>query len=160
MKTQTTVKPTQEENNQLIAEFMGKACWAPYWNNKQTHYVSYRRTKADCMNLICGSQLLYSMNAKPGLIPLHYHSDWNWLIPVIEKISKLNLPDPDNCSESWQPFPRTFGMANDDNGYFMFRFNRYGIHEAPVLIDAAYSAVVELLSGLKLRQKGGSDGNV
>lgn len=65
------------------------------------------------------------------------------------------LPDPDNCSESWQPFPRTFGMANDDNGYFMFRFNRYGIHEAPVLIDAAYSAVVELLSGLKLRQKGG-----
>lgn len=75
-----------------------------------------------------------------------YKNSWDNLMPVIEKISKLNIPDPDGVSENFNPYPRTFGMVNDDNGNFMFRFNRFHLHEAPILIDAAYEAVIYFLN--------------
>lgn len=135
-----TIKPemTVEASNKLIAEFMG---WTiePGMENINDPYYNY----SNGWQMVMASQMQFNIS-------------WDWLMPVIEKISKLNLPDPDGVSESWQPFPRTFGMTNDDTGDFMFRFNRYGIHEAPKLIDAAYSAVVYFIERIKLSEKGGS----
>lgn len=152
---------TNQEANKLIADFMERrydylACDAcdkidPELDSPET---GSRVTK--CCPKSIGN---YGKTYRPygsSSADLKYDTSWDWLMPVIEKISKLNLPDTDGSSEYWQPFPRTFGMTNDDNGNFMFRFNRYCLHEAPNLIDAAYSAVVDFISTLPT--KGGSDG--
>lgn len=110
------------ENNKIIAEFMGVLVTGENFRNELVGQINGKLTGA-----------------------LNYHKDWRCLMPVIEKISILNLPDPDGSSEYWQPFPRTFGMTNDENGYYMFRFNRYSLFEAKTLIEAAYLAVVDFV---------------
>lgn len=78
-----------------------------------------------------------------------YHISWDELMPVVEKISRLNMPDPDGVSETWQPWPRTFGMLNDDTGNPMVRFNRYPVFEATTLIEAVWLAVVYFIESNK-----------
>lgn len=131
-----------EISNKLLARFMG---WTYDYSGIHWAVPTTDNLIPESENYRSGTRLLDG--------ELMFHKSWDWLIPVIEKISKLNLPDPDGSSEDWQPFPRTFGMINDENGNFMFRFNRYGLHEAPVLIDAAYSAVVEFLEGYMKTRK-------
>lgn len=74
--------------------------------------------------------------------PMYYHSDWNKLIPVIVKISHMPLigaTEPrDVC------YPVTFNMP-DDNGKPMFRFCGFSLHHGNTLIEAAYSAVLEVI---------------
>jgi hypothetical protein len=69
---------------------------------------------------------------------LKYHYSWDWLMPVIEKISKIEMDDDST-------YPCTFGMINQENGLFMFRFNRYPIFEHSLLITAAYFAVLNYI---------------
>lgn len=76
-----------EENNKLIADFMGYPCWRPA--NKVGNYDSYRTTKEDCENLINGSQFLYHMGYKAKLREMKYHASWDWLMPVVEKIGVM-----------------------------------------------------------------------
>lgn len=136
-----------KEHNRLISEFMGsKYINSPYKANKEddelTDFWHWSIPESGWpKDAYTGQEYSTGFMIENWA----YHKSWDWLMPVIEKISKLNLPDPDGVSQDWQPFPRTFGMLNDDNGNFMFRFNRYGIHDAPKLIDAAYSAVVEFI---------------
>lgn len=132
-----------EEGNKLIAEFMEKEIWFPSWNGGQTMFNSYRTTKEDCMNLILGSQFLYSVNAEPEMIKLSYHESWDWLMPVIEKISRIQYTEPTDSVQN-TAYPRTFGILSEE-GQFMFRFNRYGLHKADTFIEAAYNAVVEFI---------------
>lgn len=81
-----------------------------------------------------------------------YHSSWEWLMPVIEKIGTHHYPDywsgnkPEDAGE-WDdcPYPRTFGMR-DKEGNYMFRFNAQPVFSAPTLIEAAYNAVVDFIS--------------
>lgn len=124
---------TQEASDRMLAEFME---WTiePGMENEPNPYYNF----ANGWKMVLVSQMEFS-------------TSWDWLMPVVEKISAMKIPDPE--IEYWQPFPRTFGMTNEDTGEFMFRFNRHCLHEAPTLIEAAYSAVVELLSGLS--EKGG-----
>lgn len=80
-----------------------------------------------------------------------YHSDWNWLMRVVEKISKhvyeeQGIRDGVNTEIMiHRAYPRTFGMINNETGQFMFRFNWCGLFEADTLIEAAYMAVVEFI---------------
>ena len=69
---------------------------------------------------------------------LEYHSSWDWLMPVIEKICFIM----NNEKEFF--YPRTFGMTNHE-GDFMFRFNMGGLYTEPKLIDAAFKAVVAFI---------------
>lgn len=70
---------------------------------------------------------------------LKYHYRWDWLMPVIEKISTITF-----TSEMDTSYPRTFGMLNEE-GLFMFRFNRYPLFENARLITAAYFAVLNYI---------------
>lgn len=78
---------------------------------------------------------------------LKYHESWEWLMKVIEKISKIPLLNWDNtvCTDPQDVcWPRTFGMPTEDGKRIMFRFNGFSLHEAETLIEAAYMAVYEV----------------
>lgn len=73
---------------------------------------------------------------------LDYHKDWNSLMRIVEKISQQRFEDGDYV------FLRTFGMPIEDDDkrlLFMVRFNRFELHSAYTLIEAAYTAVVEFI---------------
>jgi len=83
---------TQEEikeGNRIIAEFMGEPIWAPTWNDGDTHFNSYRNTKEECQALIDSSPYLLGSKAYPEMKKLYYNTDWNVLMPVVEKIESL-----------------------------------------------------------------------
>lgn len=119
----TTSEIRQESSNKLIAEFMGM---------KQ--------------GIIVDGLGFYHPNE------LEYHTSWDWLMPVIEKIASMSLKYR-NVDEYFNPFPQTFGMKNKE-GLSMFRFHVGFLHCNETLIGAAYSAVVEFLEGEKLSVKG------
>lgn len=105
-----------EANNRKIADFMG------YIHSKHKDMDDYEMAHLD------------------------YEEDWNSLMPVIEKISKIPLlngsipcTDPaDAC------YPITFNMP-DEEGNVMFRFKGGFLSKAPTLMQAAYNAVVEFI---------------
>jgi hypothetical protein len=72
-------------------------------------------------------------------VDFKYHQSWDWLMPVIEKISKIYYED------GYSSYPRTFGMINEETGNFIFRFNRYPAYEHHLLITAAYFAVLNYI---------------
>ena len=78
---------------------------------------------------------------------LKYDTDWNQLMPVIEKISKMPLLNTDGTPCEFYSdtcYPVTFNMPSED-GNVMFRFKGFSLHVADKLIDAAYNAVIEVV---------------
>lgn len=78
---------------------------------------------------------------------LKYHSSYDWLMPVVEKISKIPLLHWDNrkCAAPQDVcYPITFGMPTEDGTQVMVRFNGFSLHVAPTLIEAAHMAVYEV----------------
>jgi len=82
-----------------------------------------------------------------------YHTSWDWLMPVVEKISRIEfdrheqeLPFGDTEIVIETHYPRTFGMLNKE-GKPMFRFNCGTLHTADTLIEAAWLAVVDFIQG-------------
>ena len=81
---------------------------------------------------------------------LKYHNCWDWLMPVIEKIAKLEI-DPkkvisngkDNYFDSY--CLRTFAMINVETKEFMVRINHLGLHQSNSLLEATFDAVVEFI---------------
>jgi len=80
----------------------------------------------------------------------NYHSTWTLLMPVIEKISRLQKRNCEKCYANI--YPATFGQINDDNGKYMFRFNRFSLHESEFLNDAAFEAVVEAIQDYNINR--------
>jgi hypothetical protein len=77
-----------------------------------------------------------------------YHTSWDWLMPVIEKISKIPLLNADDtiCTDPQDVcYPRTFGMPTEDGKSVMVRFNAAICQEAPTLLEAAYMAVYNFI---------------
>lgn len=106
-----------KSDNELIAEFMGVRVGIDTYS-----------WRPGCLEPIKAEHLAYDR-------------EWGWLMPVVEKISKM----PTNDSEDDDTFyPRTFGMPDAD-GRPMFRFNRFHLITAGTLIEAAHSAVVEFI---------------
>ncbi len=71
------------ENNKLIAEFMNLGKTEMFFNLKNGRYV--KKENEDCdINQV----QLYLKNNKP-IVNLYYHSDWNWLMEVVEKIKNI-----------------------------------------------------------------------
>jgi hypothetical protein len=93
---------------------------------------------------------LYDKWKAQGDLPvekLKYHSSWDWLMPVIEKISKIPLLHWDNrvCTDPQDTcYPCTFGMPTEDGKQVMFKFYGFSLHTAPTLIEAAHMAVYEV----------------
>jgi hypothetical protein len=79
---------------------------------------------------------------------LKYHTSWEWLMPVIEKISKTPLLEADGtpCKDPQDVCnPITFAMPTADGKRVMFRFKGCACHEGDTLIDAAFEAVCEFI---------------
>lgn len=74
---------------------------------------------------------------------LEFHTRWDWVMPVVEKISKTKIGDGIKTVD--YAYPRTFGMINDETGNLMVRFNSFQVFESEKLIDATYLAVVDFL---------------
>jgi hypothetical protein len=110
-----------EKSNKMIAEFMNVTSVTPENADGTLGRTMYSPYK-----------IWYSVEE------LRYHITWDWLMPVIEKISIWKFEDGDYC------FPRTFGMQSEE-GLFMFRFNRHSIFQSETLIEAAYKAVVDFI---------------
>lgn len=107
---------SNEANNRKIADFMG------YIHSRHKDMDDYEMTR------------------------LAYDSDWNSLMPVIEKISKIPLMNGDvPCTALTDTcYPITFNMPTRD-GEIMFRFKGGFLSRGATLIQAAYNAVVEFI---------------
>lgn len=75
---------------------------------------------------------------------LKYHSSWDWLMPVVEKITRIPLPYKQDDGRQDTHWPRTFGML-DEWGNPMFRFNCGKLFTADTLIEATYKAIVDFI---------------
>lgn len=114
-------------DNELIAEFMG---WQPRPANNQKYWMGNEEVDSR----------LFSA----------YERSWDWLMPVVEKISRHVYEEyADNSGYKTVTIketasPRTFAMQ-DNMGRFMVRFNRMTLHEDASLMTATYNAVVEFI---------------
>jgi len=123
------------ESNKLIAKFMGET----YRDNGFPYIIKIHNSS------ICKS------NPKGEVgHPIHYHDEWNWLMPVVEKIAKLQFKPVEvinNGEDSYYDniYPRTFAMTNADTRKFMVRLNKFPLHQSNSLIEATYYAVIEFI---------------
>ena len=85
---------------------------------------------------------------------LKYHNCWDWLMPVVEKIVKIQPKDEsiihkgeDSYFDNY--YPRTFAMINSETKEFMVRINRFPLYQSPNLIEATFQSVVEFIKSLE-----------
>lgn len=78
------------------------------------------------------------------MIIRQYHADWSELMPVVEKISRLNI-DWNDATITDTYYPRTFGMLNPDTGLPMVRINSMCLYEGKTLIEATFLAVYNFI---------------
>lgn len=77
---------------------------------------------------------------------LLFYESWDWLMPVVEKISKITFKwETKHESGTDSYYLRTFGMLDEETGRVMVRINNCALHTAPTLIEATYKAVVEFI---------------
>lgn len=111
------------ENNKLIAEFMG-------WDCKNNFYCIAPNSLDDGWS--------YE--------DLKFHSDWNWLMQVIEKIESFE--DENRCSKYNVEIQQSF-VSIIDNQTSDFIYDR----DANTKLEAVYNAVVEFINFYNSAQK-------
>jgi hypothetical protein len=134
---QLTVKEALEQGNRLIAEFMG--------HTGKTSVVRTGNPPRDRYGKkIRGEEGLKLVPYTPS-----YDTLWDRLMPVIEKISKIEMGrqfDEDTLELMiWTAYPTTFGMPNPKTGRPMVRLTGNALFEADTMIEAAWLAVVDFI---------------
>ena len=134
-KTDKVNIPNAVEGNRLIAEFMGYTIpqYRPYYNYPSEYPYRLQPYK--------------KVHPHIRLMPdqLKYHSSWDWLMPVLEKISRITLEWENSDDRTETYYPRTFGMLSEETSKPMVRINGQFLHEADTLIEATYLAVVDFI---------------
>lgn len=139
---------TQEEileGNKLIAEFMGFA-YLDDFNYPEQNEVGWYNSEGDC----CGKEL-------------YFHSSWDWLMPVVEKIENIDIRN------NKHDFPKV--KLNGDSceifAYATFRGTTYywkkwmdisgNFHEHKThcesKLEAIYKAVIEFIQWYNQQSK-------
>lgn len=115
------------QGNRAIAEFMGA------YRPKETKNT-YEST------------FLYK-DGKRWIQPesLLYHSSWDWLMPVVEKISRITIEWENSDDRTDTYYPRTFGMLNESSRRPMVRINSSPCFESDTLIHATWLAVTDFI---------------
>ena len=110
-----------EENNRIIAEFMG-------WSTHPRHGDKYLINKSkDRVNLPWYSEC----NWEASLREFNYHSDWNILMPVIEKIEK------EFCSTNIHYYSQKQMYSVDFSGFnIKYEESEYGDDKIKILYDS------------------------
>lgn len=121
-------------DNELIAKFMDLQRSNSIWSDDEH---AYTMKFSDCFKKIVPSEM-------------KFHSSWDWLMPVIEKIAQHTY-ESYNESNGYKDiivhdraYPRTFGMI-DNEGKWMVRINRQHLEQENTLIEAAYKSVIEFI---------------
>lgn len=77
---------------------------------------------------------------------MQFHNSWDWLMPVVERISQIRY---DNQDDIWSyAFFRTKTysyLPQEGKNIAVVRINRMGLHEADTMIEATWKAVVEFI---------------
>lgn len=91
-----------------------------------------------------------------GEYDLMYHREWGWIMPVVEKISRIEFERRfDEDQGKWIIYtfhPVTFGML-DEQGRPMVRFYCNQLHFGDTLIEATWDAVVDFIKSNGHEQK-------
>ena len=86
-----------------------------------------------------GIELAYSYNKRAYLLSqLEYHFNWDWLMPVVEKILSSKFSDGESVSF------RTFSI-NDAQKCGLVRINRFTLFCENTLIESVYMAVIDVV---------------
>jgi len=117
------------EKNKMIAKFM-----YPNWVDFKNNYDNISNN----LNAVKGSYSTLCHIHKKEWSMLNFHSSWDKIMPVVEKIIEHKFDNGENH------YLRTFGMK-DEEGNFMVRFNRGFLHSDPNLLIATYNAVCEFI---------------
>ena len=117
-----------QENNQLIAEFMG------FTQEKNIGWYD---------NDMLMSQNVYDSQDGNCFDELLFHTSWNWLMPVVEKIESINVSNDPYYSDS------TFQVTNFVQNWTASFLDRDNVEvvqeEGTTRFEAAYKAVVEFI---------------
>lgn len=135
--------PEVIEGTKIIAEFDG-------WK----HYPTPKQTGNGYWNFPEKGYAQWSLDA------MKYHTSWDWLMPVVEKISNYRWPEyygTRGKTDDDGPYddcvcPRTFGMRDKD-GKYMVRFNASVLVIADTLIEATWLAVICFVKDYNNQQK-------
>jgi hypothetical protein len=122
------------ENNKLIAEFMG---------GKYSKDVSFPMSNDSIWLPFWGIINFETIENGKGQVLL-YHSSWDWLMPVVERVVKLKIGDGVVYVD--HPYLRTFGATNEATGKIMVRFNGQALFQSDTLIEATYLAVIDIIN--------------
>lgn len=114
------------EGNELIAKFMGAKASIIFVS---TEIVTFPR-----LSIFPHRQFKISA--------LKYHNNWQWLMPVVEKICRMKIGDGKTTVDYAHPY--TFGMMDDD-GNLMVRLEGFPLYRDPSLIVATWEAVVDFI---------------
>lgn len=128
------------ENNKLIAEFMGGKITNepdPFWpddGTKNKWYASFEPGNNPRKSSKSGT--------KRQLWDLDYHTSWDWLMPVVEKIEKI----PDTWVRIYGD-EKYFECEIDDANYTNADGTGSRFHiRGKTKIDAVYQAVLEFIN--------------
>jgi hypothetical protein len=144
-----TINMTKEEireGNISIASFLGEVREVWKFNKQSTlgwfgeTALKYRR---ELMRMDIGEAILIEH--------LQFHSSFDWLMPVVEKIAKLKLKYL-NDEEEYNPYPTTFSMP-DKEGNLMVRLHAHQLFTAPTLLEATWLAVVDFIQWYNTQQQ-------
>ena len=104
---------TQEENNMIIAEFMGinlKPVRGDYRSGNSVFNPTLFKSQLECLSFCdeinIGKEADFAFYPMPDTkdYSLLYHSSWDWLMPVVEKIESTVTIDKDyeNTDQAWR----------------------------------------------------------
>lgn len=119
-----------QESNQLIAQFMG----AKVINDTDYNYAVYRFE-----------------NRKPGDCYLHqmeYHSSWDWLMPVVEKIEAMGHKTIIGGGDYWGNYMNIlFGKNEKEHRELLLTVDAEtkAMNKGDSKIEAVYSTVVDFI---------------
>ena len=119
-----------EENNKLIAEFMGITGFA-HPSTKGSGDMTFKT--------------FMNPNSIKPLNELKFHSSWDWLMPVVEKIQEETFDNSFKIGNGWVAVKHYYSESlyseKEQGSYERY----YDIKKDVSTLDNAYKAVVEFI---------------
>lgn len=144
----TTRKEEIRGSNALIAEFLGGKIRRAWTINDSVCYIWTGVFVKEWEALIGLPTRNEAKESHILIDQLHFHDSWDWLMPVVEEISRMECERRrDEDDKKWIIFtycPTTFGMLAE-SGQVRVRFYAHSEHLADNLIKATWDAVVDFI---------------
>ena len=143
---------TTEENNQMIAEFMGlnvegSMVLMPFSNKN-----IYRNSDYHCWARTFGENVDGDPTVNGYIIGMEYHTSWDWLMPLVEKIEwgleeQFYIKDL-KIADSCDYLSSVYYAGYDSGKPFEIMWENY----ASSKLEAMYIAVVQFIKWYNKKQ--------